>query len=187
MTDTQGHKPAGFTREMREARAAQQAQAAAGLSDTPPAVAAPPSADGEIARTITRENRRPFGATTQKLAYPPRPGYYRHWFNDEPGRILGAEEAGYAHVKHDRGPKNGQNVEAVVGRRESGHPQMAYLMEIPQEWRDDDTAAYEAKNASIEAAIKKGSVAVDKADPKDVAKFYPSAQGRQISLTRGSR
>ena len=30
--------------------------------------------------------RKPFGTFDQKLAYPSREGFHRHWFNDEPGR-----------------------------------------------------------------------------------------------------
>jgi hypothetical protein len=42
--------------------------------------------------------RQPFGVLEQELAYPPRPGFRRYWFNDRPGRIRRALRAGYAHV-----------------------------------------------------------------------------------------
>lgn len=180
MTETAPHKPVGFTREMREARAAAQTVGA-----EPEAQAGLDTGAAEAPRRITRENRRPFNSTTQKLAYPDRPSYHRHWFNDTPGRIAGALEAGYAHVSHERGPNAGRHVQAVVGRHEGGQPLTAFLMEIPQEWFDDDMAAYERQVAEKEATIKRGMV--EKADPKDAQKFYPTAQGRQISLTRSAR
>lgn len=173
--------PVGYTREMREARAAQQAAASSqqGLSNVTQ------EAKTSIAPPVTRETRKPFGSTNQKLAYPARPGYHRHWFNDDHGRIDMASEAGYKHVAYDKGPKTGKNVERIVGTREGGHPITAFLMEITQEWRDEDMEKQETKNISVDEAIRRGQL--DKVNPKDASKFYPSAQGRQISLTRGSR
>ena len=79
---------------------------------------------------VTRDTRKPFGAMEQKLYWPKRPGYHRHWFNDTPGRIDAALQAGYAHVTgRDEKP-----VCRVVGKREGGGGLMGYLMEIPEEW-----------------------------------------------------
>jgi hypothetical protein len=46
-----------------------------------------------------RPARKPFGSMSLKLDYPQRDGFHRHWFNDIPGRIGRAQEAGYEHVK----------------------------------------------------------------------------------------
>src|ERR1700757_2626534 len=55
-------------------------------------------ADGPEGRRVSREHRKPFGSSTQKLAFEKRPGYFHYWFNDTPGRIKAALDAGYTHV-----------------------------------------------------------------------------------------
>lgn len=153
--------------------------AAEGLASLAATPVAETTDEPAMSSRITRETRKPFGSTSQKLAYPDRPGYHRHWFNDNPGRIEGAQDAGYTHVQDSR---KGTNVERVVGTREGGHPIVAFLMEIPQEWFDDDMKAYEEQVAGREAAIVRGQV--EKASPQDASKYYPTAQGRNITLTR---
>jgi hypothetical protein len=80
--------------------------------------------------------RRPFGAFEQELAYASRPGYRRYWFNDRPGRIIRARQAGYAHVID---PDSGQPVSRITDRVD-GKGQSSYLMEIPMEWYQQDMA-----------------------------------------------
>jgi hypothetical protein len=96
-----------------------------------------------------RAARRPFGSMQQKLAYADRPGYHRHWFNDAKNRINDALGAGYEHVKD----KEGKNVSHVVGTTEQGGPLTAFLMEIPQEWYDEDMAAQKAERDEKFASI----------------------------------
>lgn len=169
----------------REGRALAASSAAAepvgaGLSS----ISAPVEGSGPLevvapsGRRITRETRRGFGNQGQKLAVPPREGYFRYWFNDAPGRVDGAKESGYTHVLD---PATGRNMSLVVGVKPDGSPLLAYLLEIPQEWRDDDAAVLEEKNREKEEAIKKGAQA---REMKDGDKFYPTAQGRRISITR---
>lgn len=112
-----------------------------------------------------RTTRKPFGGMQQKLAYPDRPGFHRHWFNDVPGRISRAEEAGYEHVKNDEG----KNVSAVVGVAEHGGPLHAYLMEIPEEWWKEDMDATQRTVDEKEAAMKRGQSQTEKS--------YVPAQG----------
>ena len=81
--------------------------------------------------------RKPFGNANQKLAYPNRPGYHRHWFNDVPGRLMDAEQAGYDQVMD----ANGKPVSMVVGVARGGGPLTAYLHEIPLEDYQEDMAA----------------------------------------------
>jgi hypothetical protein len=135
--------------------------------------------EAQVAPPVTRGTRRPFGSMMQKLAYPKRPGYHRHWFNDNSGRIeYATDEAGYTHVKD---PKTGKNVSRVVGTREGGNPITAFLLEIPDEWFNDDMLRYEQENAARDDAMRRGQVTTK--EPEDQAKFYPSAQGRGISIT----
>lgn len=98
--------------------------------------------------------RRPFGTQEQKLAYAQREGFHRHWFNDTPGRVDDAVAAGYTHVKDARG----QNVSRLVGRTEGGDGLNAFLMEIPDEWFQQDKAAKQARVDEVDQAIRKGEI-----------------------------
>jgi hypothetical protein len=97
--------------------------------------------------------RQPFGEPRLKLQAPARPGYRRYWFNDEPGRIQRALAAGYSFVK-----VNGRNTRNVVGRSKTGGAQVAYLMEIPQEWFAKDVAAQQRRVDEIDNAIRGGEL-----------------------------
>ena len=160
----------------REARAARQVAQPQPSADNVPEVVEPA---GEVAEgRLTRSTRRPFGAMAQKLAYPPREGFHRHWFNDNPGRVeFAVEEAGYKHVID---PRTGKNVSRVVGTREGGAPITAFLLEIPQDWFNDDMKRYEEENAARDDAIRRGQVQAKNA--QDQSRFYPSAQGRDIKF-----
>src|SRR5215472_17049252 len=96
--------------------------------------------------------RKPFGSQQQKLAYPDREGFHRHWFNDVPGRIREAREAGYEQV-HD---EDGKPVSMVVGIGRGGQPLVAFLMEQPQSRRDEDVAAQEKAVHGLLAKIGRG-------------------------------
>lgn len=105
-------------------------------------------------KEVTRTKRKPFGSQTQKLAYAARAGYHRHWFSDLPGRIEQAAEAGYTHVMDTEGKK----VARVVGISPSGGPQTGFLMEIPQEWYDEDMSREQQTVDERDHAIRTGSV-----------------------------
>src|SRR5215470_18361582 len=99
-------------------------------SASPPVVpiAEPIALDAAEQFPQRRRTVNPFGALTQKLAYPSRPGYHRHWFNDDENRIDVAREGGYEHVT-----KDGVPVSRKAGVNKAGGVMLAYLMEIPQE------------------------------------------------------
>lgn len=105
-------------------------------------------------RPMTREQRRPFGSQRQKLAYPIRPGFHRHWFNETPGRLQEAEMAGYKYVLD----KEGLKVCRPVGVTDAGGALMAYLMEIPEEWFNEDMSAQQARVDEVDKAIRRGDV-----------------------------
>jgi hypothetical protein len=107
--------------------------------------------------------RKPFGAMQQKLAYPERAGFHRHWFNNTAGRIQTAQEAGYEHVV-----ANGKPVEKVVGTAEGGGPLNAFLMEIPQEWFEEDMAAQQREIDEKEKSIKERQFDGSRADQDSV-------------------
>lgn len=103
---------------------------------------------------LARSIRKPFGGLEQKMNYPDRPGFHRHRFNDNPGRIERALEAGYTHVKD----KEGNNVKWIVGTAPGGGPQTAYLMEIPEEFFQQDMAAQQQIVNERENAMRRGEL-----------------------------
>ena len=140
--------------------------------------------DGEMAVTSdaaprSRATRKPFGTKEQKLAYPQRPGYHRHWFNDEPARIQRAQEAGYVHVRDDKG----ENVHTVVGRGRDGGALIAYLLECPEEWYTEDMAANEADVRDLLDEIKRGRAPGTPSGPDGQARYIPK-QGITIREDR---
>lgn len=99
-----------------------------------------------------RPARQPFGVRRQKLAYETRPGFHRHWFHDNPGRIPYAIECGWKHVQD----KEGRNVCREVGAREGGGGMRSYLMEMPLQWYKEDQAAKLKPRDEVDAEIRRG-------------------------------
>lgn len=130
------------------------------------------------ARRVTRETRKPFGTLDQKLAYPSRPGYHRHWFTDKPGRITQAREAGYEHVTD---PHTGKMVSRVVGKDKKGDAEIGYLMEIPQEWYEEDVAQTQKRVDQSDSAIRRGEANRGEDDGR-----YIPAQGITVKDTRAT-
>lgn len=101
-----------------------------------------------------RPERKPFGSMQLKLAHEIRPGFHGHWFNDIPGRVQRASEAGYEHVKD----KDGKPVDRVVGTAEGGGPLIAFLMEIPEEWYREDMRLEQSHIDEKEQLMKRGKL-----------------------------
>lgn len=122
----------------------------------------------DIARI--RKLRKPFGAFSQKLAIDERPGYKRHWFNDSPGRIDQAKANGWEHVKD----KQGRPVQIVVGTGRDKGALLAYAMELPKVFWDQDMAARHAEAKARMDGIKKNPFpsAPGSAKASDRDKFY---------------
>lgn len=121
-----------------------------------------------------RVKRKPFGSLDQQLAYPARENYHRHWFNDVGNRIARAGEAGYEHVKD----KDNKNVSHVVGTADGGGPLRAFLMEIPEEWYQEDMRAQQDDIDDKESAIKRGEL-----NKAEGSHSYVPSQG--ISIKHG--
>jgi len=117
-----------------------------------------------------KTTRVPFSSTRQKLAWAPRSGYHRHWFNDEPGRVQQALEAGYEHVPD----RDGKHVSRNVGVAEGGGALKAFLMEIPEEWYQEDMAREQQLIKDKEDAMKRGQTGAD------LEKGYVPSQGISI-------
>jgi hypothetical protein len=112
--------------------------------------------------------REPFGEPRLKLQAPARKGYRRYWFNDEPGRIQRALAAGYSFVK-----VNGRNTRNVVGRSKNGSAQVAYLMEIPEDWFLQDVRRQQAKVDEIDAAIRGGKLNAERGATAGDERYVP--------------
>lgn len=139
----------------------------------PATVEAPPPVavvDDEGPRKVTR---KPFGSMSLKLAYEQREGFHRHWFNDTPGRIGRAQEAGYEHVKDAAG----KNVSRVVGTAEGGGALTGFLMEIPEAFYQEDMAAQQRTIDEKEEAIKRGIADSTEGDGR-----YVPSQGISIGV-----
>lgn len=116
-----------------------------------------------------RKTRKPLGAFTQKLAYPERSGYHRHWFNDVPGRIDEAKLSGWAHVDD-----KGQPVRRIVGTGRDKGALWAFLLEIPSIFWEEDMAAQFARAKAPVDAIRSSPVQAKagQSKPQDSEKFY---------------
>lgn len=140
---------------------------------------------GALAQEVARDGieaprqrpveRKPFGAAEQQLAYPPIAGFRLYWFNDTPGRVERAKQAGYEHVQDERGP-----VARNVGRGEGGGGQRAYLMKIPQQWYWEDMAAAEDLHSAKMQDIRNG-----RHNLQPGSNQYIPAQG--IKIEQGNR
>lgn len=119
-----------------------------------------------------RPARKPFGTLEQKLAYPARPGFHRHWFNDAGNNVARAIEAGYTHVT---GNDEGKNVSKLVGTAEGGGPLIAFLMETPQEWHDEDMKEQQAQIDAKENSMRRGELESKEGDGR-----YVPQQGIRI-------
>ena len=136
----------------------------------------PERAENEEKRV--RRRVRPLGGQRRVFERPAREGFHRHFFNDEGTRIDDALDAGYEHVMRD-GTKQKDRV--LAGVNQDGSPLYAYLMEQPQEWRDEDLRISREPLREFEQAIKQGIVR--KADDKDQTKFYVPEEG--ITVEQG--
>ena len=116
-------------------------------------------------RVVDWESRRGFGATSQKLAYPERAGFHRHWFNDEPGRVDEARAAGYTPVLD----RDGKQVSRVVDKTTG---MLAYLHEVPQVWYEEDLKVAQRAADEKDAAILSGAAPDPEGRTAQIEKRY---------------
>jgi hypothetical protein len=124
-------------------------------------------------------DRVPFGSLSQRLDYPERPGYHRHWFNDSPGRVLRAQQAGYKHVLDHEGKVVGR----PVGTANGGGVLMGYLMEIPRKWWERDLQEAQDEVDRRDAEIQQGNTRAGKVGEDN--RYVPKS--RPIRITHGSQ
>lgn len=111
--------------------------------DMPADNAGPAAVNGRqrLATAQAQRTRKPFGGGELQMSYPRRLGFRRYWFNDTPGRLTRAREAGYEHVSDS---VTGKPVMLVVGRQAGGHELRSYLLEIPERWYFEDMGVQQA-------------------------------------------
>ena len=140
------------------------------MSTTTPEIQAKPNPAAAKPETKQARRRIPMSTPVRKLEVPEIPGYYLYWFREE--RVPRAMEAGYEMVKRgetaltsldiagtkqvDGNTDLGDNVSFVSGTNDNGVPQRAYLMKLKQEFRDEDQAELDRRNAAILQAIFRG-------------------------------
>ncbi len=132
---------------------------------------------------------KPFSEGSLKLEVPERPGWHRHWFRGEPGRIERARQAGYTHVtsgdvkvanqdlggdaKSDGNSDLGSLVSIVSGGvSEDGQPERMYLMECPDEIYEYAQSILADRNESVAAALRGGTIGADKESRGDASHRY---------------
>lgn len=110
-----------------------------------------------IAKTGTLSN--------QKLYAPPRDNFYRRWINDEGNRVARMENNGYSFVElspEDMRLTSASNadgrVSQLVGTKQDGSALHAYLMEIPQEFHNQDRQENLDKIAAKEKGLLNGNM-----------------------------
>ena len=97
-------------------------------------------------RAKSRPKRVPVG-TRKVLVAEDRPGYHRRWVNDQGDRIQAFLDAGYTPVRQagadisDERTQDPNKLGSSIVRKSVGGDVYAILMEIPQEYYDEDQAA----------------------------------------------
>lgn len=134
----------------------------------------------EIARI--RGMDRPFGSLTQKLDLRPIPGYYTHWFNDDPGRV----EEQFARGWTSRLDEKRRPIKRIVGRGRDGKGLYAYALKIPEVFRKEEMDRRHAEATARINEIKKNPFRSKPgaADKSDAGKFY-SAQDEPLTVEVG--
>lgn len=113
-----------------------------------------------------RSKRVPLGVARSKLSVPDRPGYKRRWVNDTEGRLAYAEQGGYEFVSDSKlqiGSPDVDNENRDLGARVSrvvdkSTGQKAYLMEIKEEFYEEDQAAKRKAVKAKDDLIKHGKL-----------------------------
>jgi len=116
-----------------------------------------------------RKERIPFGGPRLKLSAPKKEGKVRRWVNDIGGRCQLAEDGGYEFVTDD-GLKIGDTdvgngnqsldsrVSRIVGTQSDGSPLTAFLMEIDEEFYEEDQREKQKQLDLLDAQIQRGNI-----------------------------
>jgi hypothetical protein len=112
-----------------------------------------------------KRKRQSHGLPRLRLQIPHGiPGYYVRWVNDDGQEVEYRLQNDYDFVAPDEiGLLNSSEsrVKELVGTKQNGDALYAYLMKIPQDWRDADVQEEEEAQRRYEQQIRKGTIAGD--------------------------
>lgn len=161
----------------------------AGTSADPTLIPGPPEGETldqavERIRALREKKREEWGDFAQKLALPKRPGYHTHWFNDVAGRIDEALASGWAHRTN---PRDGKPHKRTVGVGRDNNPLVAYAMDLPLVFWEEEMAARHQTAAERINAIKKNPFAAKSGETKasDQGKFYSPTEAPPLQVIKG--
>lgn len=123
-------------------------------------------------------DRIPMSVPTLKLAVPEIPGYYLHWFRDEPGRIAQALRASYEFVSDEevqmpggflgsdtaesRNSDMGSRVSMLAGGTNAkGDAGRLYLMKLKKELRDKDLGLMADQSDKLAKSMLNAQIGAD--------------------------
>lgn len=130
-----------------------------------------------------RSKRVPLGVARSKLSVPQRQGYVRRWVNDTEGRLLNAQQGGYEYATDQAlqiGSPDVDNENRDLGARisrvvDKSTGQKAYLMEIKEEFYQEDQDAKKKAVKAKDDLIKHGKL------DDDEGRYIPD-KGKGISI-----
>lgn len=160
--------------------------------------AAQPNPANEPVKRVSEVDRVPMDLPELKLAVPDMPGYYLYWFL---GKNTGkAQRAGYTFVDHDEveitnvgiaddrsvsgSTDMGSRISVSAGATGEEDEERLYLMKLPIEWHQQDTAKKIANSESIAQQLRSGQLGSE-GDP-DRNKRYMK-QGQDLFYPKGAR
>ena len=119
--------------------------------------------------TPKRKKRVPLGQHRSVLEAEAREGYHRLWVNDYPeGHLQKALDGGYMFTQAKENPGDelsshdlGSMRSEVVGTKPDGSAMRGYLMEILDEWHQEDMAASLKHAQDIDDQIRNGTAGND--------------------------
>lgn len=128
-------------------------------------------------RSATREEKSPrkrrtrLGSHRSVLEAEAREGYHRLWVNDYPeGHLQLALESGYMFTQASEENRENDNLRGhdlgsmrseIIGNKPDGTAMRGYLMEIKQEWHDEDMAEALKPAQDIDDQIRQGTAGDD--------------------------
>ena len=140
---------------------------------------APRAIDRERVSAGERHRRVPLGIPELKMTARIRSGYIGRWINDAGGRIARAQQGGWEFALDHDSEEEDKRRSMVVGTQRDGQPLLAYLMEIREEFYDEDQALKQKPLDEMEAAMRRGTPH-EAATGADRERFYVPDEGISI-------
>lgn len=117
-------------------------------------------------RKKDRREKEEMGALPgQTLLANPKPGFHRRFVNDQGNNLDAKLRKGYSFVSEGDEPTTdiGAAKSHFAGTQKNGEPLLTYLMEIPDEFYDEDQQEKERRISDTEDSIRDASAGGDQA------------------------